>query len=57
MTQMTIILMVNAAFSAVLIYALVFLLGHGIHADRHHRIAVVERLLTRPAAGFGRLAA
>ena len=43
---LTTLILTNAALAATLIYALVHLLTHGIHADRRHRTSRVAELET-----------
>lgn len=56
MTLMTLVLL-NAALGVFLVWALVRLLAHGIHSDRHHRTARAAELRTLPREHRDRIAA
>jgi hypothetical protein len=54
---LTTLIITNAALAAGLIYALVHLLTHGVHADRRHRETRVAELSALPERVRDRIAA
>ena len=47
---LTSLILTNAVLAAVLVYALVHFLTHGVHADRRHRASRVAELSALPVA-------
>jgi hypothetical protein len=54
---LTTLIITNAVLAAALIYALVHLLTHGVHADRRHRSRRVAELSALPERMRDRIAA
>jgi hypothetical protein len=53
----TTLIITNAVLAATLVYALVHLLTHGVHADRRHRATRVAELAALPEPARDRIAA
>ena len=54
---LTTLIITNAVLAAALIYALVHLLTHGVHADRRHRATRIAELSALPERVRDRIAA
>jgi len=54
---LTTLIITNAALAAALVYTLVHLLTHGVHADRRHRATRIAELSALPERVRDRIAA
>jgi hypothetical protein len=54
---LTTLITVNAILGFAVVWGLVYLLGHGVHSDRHHRLERAGELLRLPKQQRDKIAA